>query len=238
MSQPQPQAQPQDRRMKPIWKNMLITVGLCVLTLRACALSGGPIDGVVIDESTGKPVADAIVLVHWYGSWTQIVAESRSGCHHAETARTDADGRFHIDRWTRDWRMSDLLFTSRGLGWMVYKPGYWDNTPTVPPTPDTKYIIPFKGTKAEYFNKVLGSPSWSCLQAGESAKNKYRLFKAAAEEAWALAETREERDWARRLTLDAEQSLVNYDKPTKYDAHGRVINVDPRDTAKIEDVPQ
>ena len=224
--------------MKPIWKTALVTFGLCVLAIKACAVSGGPIDGVVIDETTGKPVADAIVVVHWYGSWTKIVAESSSGCYHAETARTDADGRFHIDKWTRARSMSDLLLTTRGEGWIVYKPGYWHGNPATPPKPNTQYIAPFKGTKAEYFEKVLGSPSWGCNREGESAKNKYRLNKAMASEAKALAETPKEKSLAESLIRWTDESLINRDKPVEYDGRGRLRNVDPRDSVKKEDVPQ
>jgi hypothetical protein len=91
--------------MKRKWKLALIAVGLCILALRACALSGGPVSGQVIDETTGKPVADAIVVAHSHGSWTKIVGESSSACYHVETARTDAEGKYQIAAWTRPWMM-------------------------------------------------------------------------------------------------------------------------------------
>jgi hypothetical protein len=214
----------------------LATVGLCTLALNACALSGGPISGQVVDETTGKPVADAIVVVHWHGSWTKIFGESSSGCYHAETARTDANGMFRIDQWTRAWRSSDLRFTPNGMDWLAYKPGYWRGKSGVA-RPDTLFIAPLNQTKQAYFETVLSSPSWDCIGGGASGKNQYRLFRAMSKEAEAMAETSSQRETARFLALRAEDALINYEKPTAY-VNGEFKNVDPKDGFKKEEVPQ
>jgi hypothetical protein len=222
--------------MKRKWKLALIAVGLCILALRACALSGGPVSGQVIDETTGKPVADAIVVAHWHGSWTKIVGESSSACYHVETARTDAEGEYQIAAWTRPWFVTDLRFTSDGQTYDIYKPGYWRGSNDTA-APKTLYIAPFKGSKEAYFEIVLTSPAWGCERAGASGMNEYRLFKAMASEGRALAETPAQIGRAEMLHKLAEESLVNFDRPTHY-VGSRLENIDPKDSFKREEVPQ
>lgn len=232
----QPQAQPEDRRMKPLWRATPVAVGLVALTLNACALVGGTVSGRVIDASTGLPVPDAIVVVLWHGSWTKIFAESSSGCYHAETARTDADGRFTTPAWVRPFSATDLRLTPDYVGYAAYKPGYWRaENADLSEKPQKILIAPFKGTKAQYVQTVLWSGGWNCLQAGASSKNLYRLRKAIADEAKALAETPMDRQQAMRMLELADELLVNQDKPTDY-THGRLRNIDPRDTFKVEDL--
>jgi hypothetical protein len=222
--------------MKLVWK-MLMAAGVTALALSSCALSGGPISAQVVDETTGKPVADAIVVIHWHGSWTKIVGESSSGCYHVETARTDANGMFEIEKWKRAWHSSDLRFSPNGMDWLAYKPGYWRGKSGMA-RPDTLYIAPLNDTKAAYFETVLSAPAWACPGAGESHKNEYRLLHAMATEARMLAETPAQMGRAQMLAESAENSLINRDKPTEYDDHARLRNVDPRDSFKKEEVPQ
>lgn len=66
------------------------------LSLPACGLSGGPIDGAVLEEGTSKPIPGAIVVVQW------MHQQGYSGtvCYRVESAVTDETGRFHIPRWS------------------------------------------------------------------------------------------------------------------------------------------
>ncbi|MES2999884.1 MAG: hypothetical protein V4787_04275 [Pseudomonadota bacterium] len=151
----------------------------------------------VIDETTGKPVVDAIVVMRWHGNWTKIFGESSSACYHVETARTDAAGRYQIAAWSRPWSFSDLRFTSAGVDYHAYKPGYVtvfkEGTITLPAR---IVVTPFKGTKDEYFEQVLSSPAWWCEQGGTSRRGLRQLLVATASEAAALAETQNQRGLA------------------------------------------
>lgn len=222
--------------MTPVARLVLAIAALCGLSLSACALSGGPVSGRVVDQATGRPIHDAIVAVHWVGSRTRVVLESSSTCYHAETARTDANGRFSVAAWLRAWSFEDLLLTTDGESYNAYKPGYRFERMDLASA--TIYMAPYRGPTASYFRDVLGSPGWSCPGAGASRKNLYRLWKAMADEAEALGTTPEQRGMASMLRAIAADSLVNLDKPSRMTESGRMENIDPRDQARIEDVPQ
>jgi hypothetical protein len=222
--------------MKRVAKLALAIAALCGLSLSACALSGGPISGRVVDQATGQPIRDALVAAYWLGSKTRIVLESSSTCYHVETARTDANGRFSIGAWRRPWSFDDLLLTSDGESFNAYKPGYRFERMDLASA--TIYMAPYRGPTASYFRDVLGSPGWNCPDAGASRKNLYRLWKALGDEAEALGTTPEQRGMAAMLRRIAADSLVNLDKPTRMTESGRMENIDPRDRARMEEVPQ
>jgi hypothetical protein len=200
----------------------------------AWALSGGPISGQVVDQSTGKPVRDAIVVVHWNGTWPRFPVESITACYHVETARTDANGVYRIPAWKRPWSISDLTFTAEPNSYRVFKPGY---TLRDIVAGSTFSMAPYAGSVGWYFDNVLSLPGWTCHRAREDRKNEYRLFKAMADEAQALAETPDQQSLADMLRERAEMSLVNFDKPT-HSVRSRFQNVDPKDAFKREEVPQ
>lgn len=220
--------------MKLVWK-LLMAAGVGALALSSCALSGGPISGQVLDETTDKPVMDAIVVVHWNGSWSKLGIESSSACYHVETARTDAEGRCQIPAWTTPWHPRDLFFSSNGQSYHVYRPGYMRGG-NYAAAPRMLYMAPYKGSVAYYFETALNAPYWSCARAGASGKNEYRLFKAMAQEAQAMAESPQQRGSASMLRHLTEQSLVNFDKPTHL-VGDRSENIDPRDGFKKGEVP-
>jgi len=97
----------------------ILVVALTLMPLQACSAISGPISGVVVDQTTGTPVADAIVVVRWHASRI-----NSSSCNHVATARTDANGRYHIAAWATPWSLSDMFESSTGIDARVYKPGY------------------------------------------------------------------------------------------------------------------
>lgn len=100
------------------------------------------------------------------------------------------------------------------------------------------YLKPFTGTRGERLEylsyRVISG--MSCSEARESYKNLYQLYRTAYEEAAALAQTSVEKKRAERFKEIADDTLVNHSKPTKYDEQGRLINVDPKDTFRAEDL--
>lgn len=184
--------------MKHLLKLMTLAA---LLSLQACALSSRPINGHVLDEETGKPVADAIVVITWQGNWYKIV-EGSTFCYHVETARTDAEGEYHIPAWSLPWQMEHMTVSSRVVNAEAFKPGYtrpakWNSTQ------ERILLRRFKGTKEEYFNyleRVMSGAS--CTSAGESKKNLYRLYLAVEEEEKSVAETAEQKkaaEWSAYL---------------------------------------
>lgn len=220
--------------MKRIVKIGLAGLALMLVSLDACSLSSGPIDGQVLDETTGKPVADAIVVVTWTGDWTKIFGESSSSCYHAETARTDANGKYHIAGWSRPWSLSDLRVSARPPLFEAYKAGY-TRPNTSSNKPETVLVVPFKGTKDEYFDQLVRAMT-PCSGAGDSGKNLYRLHSAIAEEARKTAQTPRQKAHAEYMTESASYLLVDETKPTGRDSRGQWINLNPDDGYKKEDL--
>jgi hypothetical protein len=198
--------------MKCPWEIALLAA-LSLVSLQACSGSGGPESGMVLDQATRQPVADAIVVMRWHGNWTKIGGESTSACYHVETARTDARGRYRIAAWSTPWSFSDLRFTRSGVSFDAYKPGqvaiFKEDAPV---SPEQILMGPFKGTKDEYFERVLSGGTWGCPAAGESRKNLQQLYAAAADEAAALAETQNQKGLAAFWASMAKEALVD-DRP-------------------------
>lgn len=221
--------------MKRILK--IAAVGLCLLlvSLSACSLSSGPINGQVLEEGTGKPIPDAIVVVTWRGEWWQMV-ESSTACYHVETARTDAEGKYHIPAWFLPWEWNHLRVFGKETFYDAYKPGYTRpvNLGNKYDQPERVLLAKFKGAKEEYFKNLLYTTD--CAGGGESRKNLYRLYATLAEEAQAIAETPDQKKRVEWLVLQAESTLVNETKPTADNKQGWTVNVDPNDSYKKEDL--
>lgn len=224
--------------MKRIYKIGLVGFALMLVSLHACSLSNRAIDGQVLDETTGKPLADAIVVVVWIGDYTKIFGESSSSCYHVETARTDANGKYHVAAWSEPWSSSDLLVSTRGPRFEAYKAGY-TRPDKFNDKPEIVHVKPFTGTKDEYFyylDALIGSNS--CSYRSESTKNLSRLYNAVYEETKSIADTQNQKEKVERMRRFIDELLINETKPTKYDENGKLINVDPKDSYKKEDLPK
>lgn len=204
------------------------------LPLSACALSGGPVSGQVLEEGTLKPIPGAIVVGRWIGS-VPAFAESRTVCVHVESSVTDQEGKYTLPRWSKPSTVGPLVLHLEPVV-SAYKPGY--GLPTKPSQKeDVVYLAPFKGDvkkRFEYLDRVISGAS--CGGAGESRKTLYRLQRALYEEASTIAQTADEKRYAESYKELAEDTLVDRSKPTKYDERGRLINVDPKDTFRVEDL--
>lgn len=208
------------------WKLVaLLAVVLATISIEVYSLTGGPLNGVVLDKETNEPIAGAIVIARWHGNWTKIFGESSSACYHVETTRTDEGGRYHIPLWVRAPKIEDLRFSSAGNDVSVFKPGYVDESNG---SSGTIYLTKFAGNNDEYFATVLDYRPWLCSAAAESSSHAYRLFKAAAADAKARAQTPSQLSRASSLEHLARESLVDTSKPTTYRGD-TLVNVDPKD---------
>jgi hypothetical protein len=66
-----------------------------LLALTSCASISTPIDGVVIDATTNKPIPGAFVIAQWVHYGSDGVG-SRTSCPHLEVVQADAGGRYRI----------------------------------------------------------------------------------------------------------------------------------------------
>ena len=167
-------------------------VGVAIVAFvlfRACSLSSRAIDGVVLDESTGKPIAGAIVVATWTGDVSKLV-DSGTVCYHAETARTDANGKYQIPAWSLPWSTRNFRISARGPVGEAYKPGYIFST--YRPLPDL-LLTPHKGTKDQYYEYLSTiSRRNGCTPDAESEKNLLLFYGSIAAEADLIAETRDQ----------------------------------------------
>lgn len=136
----------------------------------SCAASGGPVEGEVFDEETGKPIEGAIVVARWTAQLNQI-ADSSTMCYHVETTTTDAEGRYRIERWHsgHPGMLQQLAMFDREVYVIVYKNGY---RMADRHEKDKIGMVPFVGTREErleylkHVNRITG-----CHSAGHSKKN-------------------------------------------------------------------
>ena len=196
-----------------LWRTFLWMLALLPLT--ACGLSGGPIDGQVLEVGTRKPIAGAIVTVTWQGSFFQI-AESRTTCYHVESATTDQQGHYKIAKWHE---FTKGPFFSQGPFWIeVYKPGYEHYLPpgNFDRTEDYKnnirFLAEFKGAREErlkYLSRL--SEATRCSSAGDSVKNVLAFRKALHLEANNMASSKEDMDIVEGLLFQEEIVEFGYE---------------------------
>jgi hypothetical protein len=138
---------------------LLLAVSLLLLTgCKKSVLTGGPVDGVVIDVTTQQPIAGAMVLVRWHGVLPTLHSNSVP-CYHAELATTDDQGKYHISRWEVETKghvewMADISQTGP-IEPVAYKPGYvmpqrYHDDPT------RVLIEPFQGTTLQRLGYLAG----------------------------------------------------------------------------------
>lgn len=222
--------------MKRTWKFALTGIALMVISYRACSLSDSAIDGIVLDEATGKPVADAIVVVNWDGDYW-AGAGRRFICYHVETAVTNEAGKFHIEGWSMGISFDNFSITPRHVRAEAFKPGYVRST-NIEDKPKKIFIRPFGGTKEEYFeflDALVGSNYCVGRYAGASSRHLYRLYKRVAAEAEGIAETKKQKKDAEKYARFARSVLVDPSKPTTFDSSGYTININPQDNFPKEE---
>jgi hypothetical protein len=118
-------------------KTALVLLASFVAT-GACA---SIINGVVLDDATGKPIPGAFVVAEWTYRGADLVG-SRSGCARMEIVRADEQGRYSLPSasWT-SWGSSRYIYSyKRGYEWFRKK----DER-----EPGLLTMRPFKGTAQE-----------------------------------------------------------------------------------------
>ena len=165
---------------------------LLLLTQTAYALSSWPINGQVLDEETGKPIADAIVVVTWQGDRWQVV-QSSTTCYHVETARTDAEGKYHIPAWSSPWKVENLTVFNREVYADAYKPGYtWPVN--LSNNPERVLLRSFKGTSKQRLEYLLNQIGKECGSRSDYAPKLVLLYKALYDEDKSIAVTLEDKE--------------------------------------------
>ncbi len=170
----------------------------CIGPLSACAYTGGPLDGYVLEERTNAPIPGAIVVVRWQGIAFSFV-DTRTVCMHVETAIADGQGRYHIPFWRKSAEPVGVRKLEPIL--IVHKAGY-QRSNELSKNEKVEYLKLFKGERGkrlDYLEKLIRASG--CVAAGRSQRSLYPLFNAVFEEARNLIETEEDKEtlqWIRR----------------------------------------
>jgi hypothetical protein len=92
-----------------------------------------PISGIVVDDTTGRPVPEAIVVATWSGGWSGV-ATSGTRCANGIAIKSDEKGAFHIPEWS----MKHPNLEGLVVVVSAYKVGYQNTTrPLVKADPKT-----------------------------------------------------------------------------------------------------
>lgn len=191
---------------QPLRLARMIGLTVLLIPLSACAISGKPMEGRVLEVDTRKPIPDAIVVVRWQGNRPAFV-ESQTVCAHVDTAVTDAQGRYAIKRWVAVLHNGPVLDLEPLV--MVYKTGYQEAY--IPAEAGTTYLKAFAGTREERFEYLRRVTSATgCGGAGDSEKNLLPLAKALYEEARSIATTTKEQEFTEILLSISEGIQFGY----------------------------
>lgn len=112
----------QDMKTRSLFAAVLILV-LCWNVLIPARARADVYQGTVVDEQTGEPLADAVLVVVW---WTRAYFtgfERPREFHQAKEAVTDASGKFSFDASPAiSW--NPLTYVDSPPTIVIYKPGY------------------------------------------------------------------------------------------------------------------
>lgn len=164
-----------------------------LLALPACAtnltLSSEPIEGVVREEGTNKPIPGAIVVVRWQGH----LGYSGTICYHVETATTDDQGRYRIAAWNKPSPYGNIAQQHAIV--KAYKPGYQlakrypVNNPLLHPSTEEREA------RLKYIENIKQS-TVRCADSMANGKSLIPLYRVLYEEAKPLAQTGDEQSIA------------------------------------------
>ncbi len=120
------------------WKNYLIVWGILLCAWLAWSVaywnflphlpdtySGEPVYGKVVDSTTARPIAGAIVIGLYELSAPYSMEGGIIASHmHVEEVITDAEGNYHLAAWGPKPRYGDVYLINDGPIILIYKNGY------------------------------------------------------------------------------------------------------------------
>jgi len=116
-----------------------------VILISSCGLSGGPVSGKVIDETTGKTIEGAIVVIKWTGQVGLI--HGTTICYFVETTKTNENGEYKVPNQENNHK--EIHMGNKRRTAFAYKEGYeWSTIHH----DNIEYLKPFKGTPEERLN--------------------------------------------------------------------------------------
>lgn len=139
-------------------------------------------EGLVLEEGSKEPIANAFVVAQWSGHAAGTVGGGTTICFHVAATKTDANGLYKFQKWENKGRWSTL--NDQKVWIFAYKPGYRLSSSL---DRDAVYMPYFDGAakdKYELLSTVIRRTGCSSAENSESAT--YELRKLLYEEARAL----------------------------------------------------
>jgi hypothetical protein len=172
------------------------------ISLSACATINAPIDGVVIDTTTGKPIPGAFVIAQWIHHGSDGFG-SRTTCPHVDVVQADASGRYKIPE-------EPVLGLNVERQVFSYKPGYeW----FLKEPYDEKLMTmrPFEGTVQERLDKLLNMTGLECGEERHYRDAVLPFYKALQREASLLTPEGEKNRTAQGLRYSSDILEFGYE---------------------------
>ena len=165
-------------------------VVLFAAPMSAEAFENGPIDARVTDAVTHAPVNGAIVVARWERGHSSIAAGWES-CEHIQVVVTDAQGRYHIDRWSHFDNPLEWFSAGRfHLEVHAYRAGMIYPLPPVLIFDERNgdlQLVPYEGSQPAHMNYLWHEATVYCGYSGTDAKILRPLREAVYVEAQTIA---------------------------------------------------
>jgi hypothetical protein len=201
--------------MKTAVVKRVLALGACVGMVQLSAPCQG-LEGLIVDGSTGKPLAGVYVIGAWWTSKPMAVV-SKSGCGKIEVSQSDERGRFALSKWSGS--ILAHFFGTENLNVYYYARGYrWDKGlemvgETIVLVPDTRPPLERLGHLSELIAK---SDCGSRRDRIKYALPIYRLMYSEGE-AIASQSNRQERIALSNLLFSMEVLEFGYQQALKRD---------------------
>jgi hypothetical protein len=114
------------------WLGGIVYFAITAAIVSSCTnftVGNNEISGRIVDEDTGRPIKDAIVVVSWTATMSNFTHGSLV-CYHIETAITDANGRYLIPKWRRMASGRERWMKSNSHQMFIYSEGYGEQPET------------------------------------------------------------------------------------------------------------
>jgi len=171
--------------LRKILRTTVASVALMWIALLSsgCAIAS---QGTVIDKTTGKPIAGAIVATSWTG-YASMIVQTQYVCYDLEVTTTDERGRFTVSTFGK----FRPFLQNKNRGTNVILPGYQLD----PASHEFNLVMaPRQGTRSEQFEKANRYPPYASCPDSEQKTLPY--LKAIYRELKMLATTKKELDTA------------------------------------------